>query len=98
MTIQDKTRDEILQYDIKRETAKILALSSDKIDRHEYLTGEEILPTNQSQMIEQVKFILTFSTNDSVKLLQQLKPAFKKSSNWNKYQSKAPILIKVFLE
>ena len=40
--------DEKLQYDSNREAAKILALSSIKIDRYEYLTGEEILPSNQS--------------------------------------------------
>ena len=36
-----------LQYDIHREVAKILALSSGKIYKYEYLTGEEILPSNQ---------------------------------------------------
>ena len=41
MTIDDKIRDEKLQYDIKREPAKISALSSEKINKHEYLTGEE---------------------------------------------------------
>ena len=35
---------------------KISALSAGKIDEHEYLTDKEILPSNQSQMIEQVKF------------------------------------------
>ena len=32
-----------LQYNINREAAKISALSSSKIDRYEYLTGEEML-------------------------------------------------------
>ena len=41
MTIDDQIRDEKLQYDINREAAKILALSSGKIDKYEYLTGEE---------------------------------------------------------
>ena len=35
---------------------KISALSSGKIDKYEYLTGEEILPSNQEQIIEQAKF------------------------------------------
>ena len=52
MTIEDQTRDEKLQYDINRETAKISALSSGKIDKYEYLTGKEILPCNQQQIIE----------------------------------------------
>ena len=42
MTINDQTRDEKLQYDINREAAKISALSSDKITKYEYLTGEDI--------------------------------------------------------
>ena len=47
MTINDQIRDEKLQYDINREAAKISALSSGKIHKYEYLTGEEILPPNQ---------------------------------------------------
>ena len=42
MTLEDQIIDEKLQYDINREAAKISALSSDKIDKYEYLTGEEI--------------------------------------------------------
>ena len=56
MAINDQIRDEKLQYDINREAAKISALSSGKIDKYEYLTGEEILPSNQKQIIEQAKF------------------------------------------
>ena len=48
--------DEKLQYDINREAAKISALSSGKIHKYEYLTGEDILPSNQQQIIEQAKF------------------------------------------
>ena len=57
MTIEDQIKDEKLQYDINREAAKLSALSSSKIDKYEYLTGEEILPSNQRQIIEQAKFI-----------------------------------------
>ena len=56
MTIEDQIKDKKLQYDINREAAKISALSSGKIDKYEYLTGEEIFPSNQQQMIEQAKF------------------------------------------
>ena len=56
MTINDQIRDEKLQYDINRKAAEISALSSGKIDKYEYLTGEEILPSNQKQIIEQAKF------------------------------------------
>ena len=57
MTIHDDNiTDEKWQYDINREAVKISALSSGKINKYEYLTGEEILPSNQSQIIEQAKF------------------------------------------
>ena len=56
MTIDDQIRDEKLQYNINRETAKISALSSGKIHRYEYLTGADILPSNRQQIIEQAKF------------------------------------------
>ena len=56
MIIDDQIRDEKLQYGINREAAKIWALSSGKIDKYEYLTGEEMLPSNQQQIIEKVKF------------------------------------------
>ena len=56
MTINDKMRDEKLLYNINREAAKISALSSGKIHKYEYLTGEDILPSNQQQIIEQAKF------------------------------------------
>ena len=56
MTVEDQIKDEKLQYDINIETAKISALSSSKLDKYEYLTGEEILPSNQRQIIEQAKF------------------------------------------
>ena len=56
ITTDDKIRDKKLQFDINRETAKILALSSGIIDKNEYLTGEEILSSYQRLAIEQDKF------------------------------------------
>ena len=56
MTIDDNIRDEKLQYDINREAAKLSALSSGKIDKYEYLTGEEVFRPDQSIMREQAKF------------------------------------------
>ena len=56
MTINDQIRDEKLQYDINREAAKISTLLSGKIHKNEYLTGEDILPSNQQQIIEQARF------------------------------------------
>ena len=56
MTIDDQLRDEKIQYGINREAAKISALPSGKIRKYEYLIGEEILPSNQQQIVEQAKF------------------------------------------
>ena len=47
-TVDDNIKDEKLQYDINR---KIATLSSGIIDKYEYLTGEEILPSDQSTFI-----------------------------------------------
>ena len=59
MTIDDKIRGEKLQYDINREAARISALSSRKTGKNEYLTGEEILPSDQKRVMEQGKFNYT---------------------------------------
>ena len=56
MTINDQIRDKKLQCDINREAAKISSKSLGKFHNYEYLTGEDILPSNQQQIIEQVKF------------------------------------------
>ena len=56
MTIDDQIRDVKLQSDINREAAKISALSSGKPDKYKYLAGEEILPSNQIQIVGQGKF------------------------------------------
>ena len=57
-TINDQIRDEKLQYDINKEAAKISALSSGRTHNYEYLTGGDISPSNQQQIIEQAKLIL----------------------------------------
>ena len=55
MTIDDKIIDEKVQDDINREVTKI-SLSSGKIYKYEFLAGEEILPSDQSRIIQQAKF------------------------------------------
>ena len=80
MTIDDQIRDEKLQYDINREATKISALSTGKIDKFDYLTGEEILPSNQKQIIEQSRF--TYSP---------LGKAFEKQTKTIEDQGKNPI-------
>ena len=88
MTISDQMRDENLRYDINREAAKIPALSSGKIHRYEYLTGADILLSNQQQIIEQAKFTysllgkafekqiktIEFQAEKQIKILEHLKP------------------------
>ena len=56
MTINDQIKGEKLQYNINRQAAKISALSSGKPHKYKYLTGEDILPSSQQQIIEQTKF------------------------------------------
>ena len=56
MRINDQIRDEKLWYDINRKASKISTLSSGKIHKYEYLTGEDILPSDQQQIIEQARF------------------------------------------
>ena len=82
MTLEDQIRDEKLQYDINREAAKIPALSSGKLDKYEYLTGEDILPSNQQQVIEQAKF--TYSL---------LGKAFKKQTKTMEHQGKNKLIL-----
>ena len=52
MAIDDQIKDEKRQYDINREALKILPFSLGKLEKYEYLTGEELLPSNQKQIIE----------------------------------------------
>ena len=80
MTINIQIRDAKLRYDINREAAKVSALSSDKIHKYEYLAGEDILPSNQQQIIEQVGF--TYSL---------LGKAFEKQIKTIEYQGKKQV-------
>ena len=57
MTIKDEIKDQKLQYNINRQATKISAILSGKIDKYEFLTGEEILPPDQRRVAEQAKFI-----------------------------------------
>ena len=82
MTIDDQIKDEKIQYNINREAAKISALSSRKINKYEYLTGEEVLPSNQKQIIEQARF--TYSP---------LGKAFEKQTKTIEVQGKSQISV-----
>ena len=82
MTIDDWIKDEKLKYYVNREAAKISALSSGKIDKYEYLTAEEILPSNQKQIIEQA--IFTYSP---------LRKAFEKQTKAVEDQEKNELIL-----
>ena len=106
MTINDQIRDEKIQCNINREAAKISGLSSGEIRKYEYLTGGDILPSNQQQIIEQVRF--TYSSlgepfekqiktiedqgKEQVDGLESLKPKTKPIEDKSNNQSKASLL------
>ena len=56
MTIDDKIKDTNLKHNINRDVVKVSEILSGNTDKQEYYTGEEILPSDQSRMIEQAKF------------------------------------------
>ena len=78
MTIEDQIKDEKLRYDINREAAKISALSSGKLDKYEYLAGEEILPSNQQQIIQQAKFNYSLLGKSIEKQIKTIKDQVEK--------------------
>ena len=102
MTINDQIRDEKLQYDTNRKAVEISAKSSGKFHIYEYLTGEDILPPNQQQIIEQARF--TYSPlgkafekqvktiedqgQKQVEALENLKDHEKRLVNVNDYEDK----------
>ena len=67
-----------MKNDIKREAAKTSALSSRKIDKYEYLTGDEILPSDQSRIIEQAKFTYSPLSKTFEKQIKRIEEQGKK--------------------
>ena len=103
MTINDQIRDEKLQYDINGEAAKISSKSSSNFSKYEYLTGEDILPSNQLQIIiEQARFtysplgkafekqikIIEDQSKKQIDALKSLKPKEETKPIENKYNNK----------
>ena len=80
MTIDDQIKERKLQYDINREAVKISALSSGKIDKYEYITVEEILPSKEKQITEQAKFSYS-----------PLQKAFEKQTKTTEDQAKTQV-------
>ena len=87
MTVNDKTKDRKLQHDTNRDASKISALSFGKADKYEYIIGEEILPLDQSKVIEPANHIYSPLGKPFEKQIKKLKnkektkKGFKKS--WN---------------
>ena len=80
MTINDQIRDGKLQYAINREAVKISALSSGKIHKYEYLTCEDILTSNQQQIIEQAKFTYSPLGKDFEKQIKKIEDKVQKKN------------------
>ena len=81
MTIYGKIRDEKLQYDINKQAAKMSALSSGKINQCEYLTSKEILPSEQSEIIERAKFTYSPLGKALEKQTKTIEDVAKKQTN-----------------
>ena len=58
MTINDQIMDEKLWHDISRKATETSALSSGKTGKYRYRTGNEVLPSNQQQIIEKLKLLI----------------------------------------
>ena len=89
MSIDEKVRDEKLQYDTNREARKVSALSSAKINKYEYLAGEKVFPFDKSRTTKEANFsypplgkaseketkVIQDQGRKQVKALKVLKPA-----------------------
>ena len=78
MTIDDKIKDEKLQYDINRDAAKISVLLSGKTDKYEDLTGKEILQSDESRIIEQARFTYSLLSKAFGKQIKTIEEQGKK--------------------
>ena len=59
-------------------------MSSGKIDKYEYLTGDEMLPSNQRQIIEQAKFAYSHLGNTFYKQTEKDVDGIKSRKHSNK--------------
>ena len=91
MTTDDTVRDEKLTYDINREAAEITALSSRKIDIYEYLTGEEIAPSNQREIIEQATFTCALLGKPLERQTKAIENQDRKQIRANQCHGKQPV-------
>ena len=61
MTINEIIRAKKVQYDIIREVAEISELLYGNIDKNEYVTGDEKVSPDQKKIIEQVRYIYSYT-------------------------------------
>ena len=83
LTIDDKIRNE-KPYDINKEAGKTLELSSGKVGKYEYLTGEEIFPSYESKMIEKPAFTysdLGKTLGENIKAIEKQIKAIEEHGN-----------------
>ena len=71
MKTDHKIIDEKIQCNITR--GVISPLYSGRIDKYDYVTGEEILPSDQSRIIEQANFTCSLFAKAFEKEIKQLK-------------------------
>ena len=81
MTTGKKIRDEKLQYDINREAAKISASSSGKIDKYEFIIGEEMFLSDQNRITEEDMF-----TNSLLSKIFEIEKQLKTNEDKGKKQ------------
>ena len=101
MTINNKNRDEKMQHDIGKEAAKMSALPSGKIVNYEYLTSEEMLPSDESRITKQAKFKYSSLGNALEKQKKGIEEQEKKQSqkkNFFRHKPKINCLFVCFLK
>ena len=77
-----------IQYGIDREAAKILVLSTDKIDLCENLTSKKILSSHQSRKTGQARFLYSPLAKAFEKEKKKLKSKGKANkSNWRVWKT-----------
>ena len=82
MTVDEKIKREKLQFGVNREAAKIPGLSSIKFDKYKYLTGEQILLSDQSRIIEKPLRNKSRLRIKNIKLIEKYRKHLTKSNTF----------------
>ena len=75
-----------MQYNFNREAAKTSALSTGKINKYEYLTGEEILPSNRQAKFTYSSLVKAFEKQTKAIEEHWIKQIKTNKSNWKQSQ------------